>query len=517
MKYFALFSFLLISLSINAQSLTGVKVESGPGYDADRYNIVEMFEPTSEGYYILKSKFASYGYFTIDNLYIEHLDNDMNFISIKELELKEGKNSLTFEGSLQFGDNIHLITSFVNTAQKTKYIFSQTIDPQALTLSSPVKIAEVNQVAGDKTVTGLVRVRTSNDNSKAVIFACPPYSLDGDDKPSVTVLDNNMSVLWSKTLSIPFDMSNLPFEDAHVSNDGDVILYNTTYHGTRRSTMTSAVTKALKKSDKDQMVRVLTLTSSGEIQNSTQVKLANNFIFDMSVHFNENKDVVCAGYYCGNSEYEGRLGVYLINLKAGSLEQQFGEIHPFDSQTAGMMSAVQGSVTKEKEFRYIEPRAVFNKNDGSVFIISEREYVEGSSASSSSSSLYYWGNILVSKFKANGELEFTVTVPKTQFTQSPANWLSFESAMRNGVLYLFFNDREENANSTAGMAQKIGNPEKSLVCVFSVDSEGKVARTFITEKDNFINRNSLQMLDDGSVIISVVSGKRQMLNKVILP
>ncbi|MDP4828320.1 MAG: hypothetical protein NWR73_11570, partial [Flavobacteriales bacterium] len=131
---------------------------------------------------------------------------------------------------------------------------------------------------------------------------------------------------------------------------------------------------------------------------------------------------------------------------------------------------------------------------------------------------YYWGNILVSKFNALGELEFTVTVPKSQYTnQLPANWVSFESAMKNGVLYLFFSDTEENANSTAGMVQKISNPEKSLVSVFSVNSEGKVARTFITEKDNFINRNSLQMLDDGSVIISVVSGKRQMLNKVILP
>lgn len=93
------------------------------------------------------------GYWSIGNGYVQRLDDDMNLVDEKRLDLFYEGTYLELENIVRFQDEFYLFMSFINVKKKKRYLFYTLFDPIDLKPRGDVyKVAEV-KAGVDKNMT----------------------------------------------------------------------------------------------------------------------------------------------------------------------------------------------------------------------------------------------------------------------------------------------------------------------------------------------------------------------------
>ena len=438
------------------------------GYDATGIYAVKTI---SKGLYGLNSYIA-----------LEHYDNDMDQSKSVEIELKHNKKSLELEYVLQFHGGLYLFTSYKDQKQKQNFLYVQRINKKSLKPEGePREIASINYEGERKSNSGSFDYSLSSDSSKMLIFYNLPHNKKEKERFGFHVFDKNMSQIWNKEISLPYDEELFDVERYKVDNAGNVHLLGMIYTEKR---------KIKRKGEVNYKYQVLSYREKGSILTEYPIEIPDMYLTDMQIAVTPDQDIICAGFYSERGKKSIK-GSYFVKVdgKTKAIKQKNFKEFGADFITQHM-SERKAERTKKKiekgknvEMYEFDLDELVIREDGGVIMIGEQYYVHIMSSTSTgpngmvttrTTTYYNYNDIIVININPLGEIEWAQKIPKLQVTKEDGGFFSsYTMAVVHDKLFFVFNDNPKNLFPKAGKSYNFSPGRKeSTVVLVTLDMEG---------------------------------------------
>ena len=133
-----------------------------------------------------------------------------------------------------------------------------------------------------------------------------------------------------------------------------------------------------------------------------------------------------------------------------------------------------------------EIRKIFIDTNGELMLVSEQDYIESTTNTSTSSTgvtsthktyYYYTMNVLVTKFDTTGERKWCVHIPKSQRAGiAPGFYYSIGIFKGNENVYVIYNDNPLNGTTLLPKQSATLTAQKSQLALITIDANGKVTK-----------------------------------------
>jgi hypothetical protein len=160
----------------------------------------------------------------VKNNFIGKFDLDNNLIKKTEIELKQNKKDLVFEGALAIKDQLFVFSSFQNKKEKKHFLFVQHVDPNTVELVDNIRpVAELSYADFSKFDYATFWFQVSPDSSKVLLY----YSLKTKKREILrsgfNVYGSDLKLIWGREdASACFSEGIIGFYRIKVDNAGGV-------------------------------------------------------------------------------------------------------------------------------------------------------------------------------------------------------------------------------------------------------------------------------------------------------
>ena len=114
---------------------------------------------------------TSGGYWSIGGGYVQKLDDQLNLVDEKKLDLYYDGNFLRLEQVIRFQDEFYLFMSFINVKKKKKYLFYTVFNPYSLVPEGDIfKVAEVKAATEKRMSASNFSISVSNNENYVLII-----------------------------------------------------------------------------------------------------------------------------------------------------------------------------------------------------------------------------------------------------------------------------------------------------------------------------------------------------------
>lgn len=369
-----------------------------------------------------------------------------------------------FQKLIQAGDNYYYIFEAYNKKEKTFTVYSREVDlntcslkpsKKLLTSSRPVtKTGEMHAMAGfSMWGSGLFPkfdVITSFDKSKVLIrYRLKPESRRdavNKDELGFYVFDASMNKVWGKEVKMPHtekEMNNLAYT---VGKDN--VAYMLSYINEKKK------------------FELITVTESGVTNKILPVKDGLVFQkFDLREHANGN--ILAAGYYANGIDFKvnwtGSMstsmnvnGLYIFEIdKKGEVVNKKDYPFSLDFIQQNLSDRQAEKAEKREEdgkagIGDLVLREFKVQKDGSIIIVGEVNYTRNEMWMMGTDLVTHYGNIVMTKISADGELLWRKKLPKNQAALADrpddVGTLGLFYANGNDSHYVLFLDNAKNAD-----------------------------------------------------------------------
>ncbi len=111
------------------------------------------------------------GYWSIGGGYVQKLDDQLNLVDEKKLDLYYDGNFLRLEQVIRFQDEFYLFMSFINVKKKKKYLFYTVFNPYSLVPEGDIfKVAEVKAATEKRMSASNFSISVSNNENYVLII-----------------------------------------------------------------------------------------------------------------------------------------------------------------------------------------------------------------------------------------------------------------------------------------------------------------------------------------------------------
>ena len=300
----------------------------------------------------------------------------------------------------------------------------------------------------------------------------------------MTVLSDDLKVLWNKEIKLPFEDELFDLESYRVDNDGDVYLLGLIYNEKRKSKRRGAP---------NYKYQIFAYRDKGKTVKEYPVSLADKFITDMQIEVLNNKNLICAGFYSEKGTYSIR-GTYFLTVDAKTKEiktksfKDFGIDFITQNMTEGQAEKAKRKEEKGQQnemYEYDLDRLLVGK-DGSAILLGEQYYVKTQTQTHyvnghsqvTTSTHYYYNDIIAVKVDPSGKIEWNEKIAKRQHTVNDGGFYSsYTMAIVKGELCFIFNDDAKNVSyNGVGKVANFRGGKESLVMLVQLDNKGKQTR-----------------------------------------
>ena len=476
----------LISMSALAQP-SQLNVKWGKEFTAPRNSTVaDIIGYDPSGFYVLKAN--SGGLFSSSALLLDRFDNNLNPAKSIELELTEEGKKAYLEDIVHLSGKLLMFTSFPNQRTKQNTLFVQPVNKQTLIPDNTKKkkLAEINYEGNSRRNSGSFSFRMSQDSSKVLIFYSLPYDYRDPEKFGFLVMDKDLNVTWQKDITLPYRDDLFDVESVKVDNYGNVYILGLLFKDVRR---------AKRKGEANYQYKVLAYTDNGANETEYAVSLPNKFLTDMQIGIRSNKDIVCAGFYSDNGTLSIR-GTFFLTVDAKTKEIKTENYKEFDiGFITQNMTERQAEKAKRREERGQEQELfeydldkLIVRSDGGALLIGEQYFVKtvtytsyiNGRPSTRTVTYYYYNDIIVVNINPNGDIAWTVKVPKRQSSVNDGGFYSsYAMATNKDKIYFVFNDNPDNLDYS-GVGRVSETPTRNqVVTVVSVNTKGEMKRQLL--------------------------------------
>lgn len=438
---------------------------------------------------------------------LEHYDQKMNKTKSSELILEYQKKEMEFKFIKHIGDKLCMFSSFVNTKQKKRFLFVQSINKKSLQFNKDLKkIAEIDISERDKeniidgilfgfdrysSNIGTFRYETSRDDSKFMIYYQLPHKKGLDKKVGFHIFDNQLNQIWEKEVTYHYDEQLFLLTDIKLSNEGNVYLVGREYKEKQKG----------RKQKANYNYRILNYLNGGGNLKEYTIQVKEKFLINMQVAIDNNQDIICSGFYSETGRPDDA-GTYFLKVDEKSKEiklKKFKKFEPgFAYQRKSKRKEKQAADEINSEFYWYDFHDIILKDDGGAVLIGEQSFVREKTyyeGAKISTTIYYnYNNIIAVNIAPDGDILWVEKIPKRQ--KSSDDWGLFASyalSAINDKLFLVFNDHKDNLKYNGkGLRENYTGRgiKNTTVILVELDSSGKQSRTplFSVKDVPFISR-----------------------------
>jgi len=459
-------------------------------------NLRDIFAKDATGFYTLNVLSKKFGKSEISvNRYTYNLAEK----SGEPFDLTYGKKDRSFESLIDFAGEFRLFSSFTNTKDKNAYLFVETIDKKTLKSKKDVnKVTEVDfDVKRGKRQLGSSTFQffTSRDSSNLLIFSNLPTEKKANELIGCTVLNNEMKVLWNNIIEIPYPDHLFSIKDYSISSKGDLYVLGKLYEEKGSD---------IKRKQINFKYQIIGYKNFGKEKVIYDVELSDKFITDMKITINNDDDIICAGFFSNELEYNVD-GTYFLKIDGSSKKIMSSNTKEFDkgfllenlSEKQEKKANKKLDKGKDVDVRDFDIRNLIVRKDGGVVMIGEQYRMvvvttttRGANGQTTTTTTYhyYYDEVLVVNISPEGSIDWYARIPKHQHTiNDNGKYSSFALMVQEDKLNFFYNDHPDNISlddSKGRFAVWSKRPKNTVVMYTTIDNTGKMVRTpMINAKD----------------------------------
>lgn len=383
--------------------------------------------------------------------------------TMKELSRKEYTDFPPYnkiQNILKVGDKLFYVFSSFDKKERKETIYSREINMGDGTFAAPKLLFSTTAEAtvssyrepAAMTMTGLgapvrFEVLSSFDNSKMMIrYRLKPTEKKDDlsyDILGFYVFNASLEKLWGGEVKMPYtekEMNNIAYG---VTKDGNA--YMLAYINASKT------------------FELLNITSDLKIK-PNKINLDGTFFFqELKLKETADGNLICIGFYANGVDFKmnwGGSGALSLNTngilsftidKTGKVISKYDLAFPIE-----LINQYESKRAKEKnDKREGEGKAGINDlklidvvygTDGSTIIIGEQQYVRNEMYGTSMRNIWYYADMVATKFDSKGTVLWMKKLPKTQIGLQGKGGLSVRYIKGQGASYLLYLDNVKNAN-----------------------------------------------------------------------
>lgn len=471
---FLLVLLILFKLTIALGQDINLKVKWGEEFKTPRSTLDDVVGYDATGFYAVHDRFRAFG--KVDRS-LQHFDVNMNPGTIVDLEIESGKRQGKINNILHHKGKLMFFYTFEDTKTKKNTLYLDEIDKSTLLPKKQEKvIGQIDFTGKGKRNRGSFQYRVSRDSSKILVLYALPYDEDSPEKFGFTVLDQQLNLIWSKDITMPYRDELYDFESFRVDNQGNAYVLGLVYKEKR---------KDKRKGQPNYSYEILACRDKGNVIKQYPVSLDDRFLTDMQIEILDTQNIICAGFYSEKGKMSIR-GSYFLRVDASSAEIVHKSFKEFDidfiTQNMGNREARKAKRQEEPELFQFDLDKLLIGKDGSAILVGEQYFVEtvtttmrmaGGGMTTQTNYHYYYNDIILVKFSPSGDILWTQKIPKTQHTANDGGFYSsYCLVLAKGRIGFVFNDNPKNLEAEKNEKASNYRPRKSVVVFVSVDQSG---------------------------------------------
>jgi len=409
----------------------------------------------------------------------------MKEVSRKEYEDFPPYNKL--QKILKVGDKLFYVFSSFNKKAKQEDIYSREINMGSGTFESPkllfstskeVTVSSYGEVAGISMFGGLgnpirFEVHKSFDNSKLLVR----YRLKPEEKNDAKNYDvlgfyvfnsSNMEKQWGGEVKMPYtekQMNNIAYGVSKNGNASMLAFINET-----------------------KQFELLNITPDLKVKPNKIDINANLFFQDLTLKEDADGNMTCIGYYANGMDVKvnwtgsATLSFNANGILSFKMDQNGKVLEKYDFEfPITLINQYESKRAKAKnDKREGEGKAGINdlkiidisiNADGSTTVVGEQQYIRKELVGTSMQMVYYYGDMVATKFDKTGKLTWMKKLPKTQTGTQGKGGMGVRYIKGEASSYLLFLDNIKNANLTADeVPEKHSDGRGGYLTAYKIDN-----------------------------------------------
>jgi len=400
------------------------------------------------------------------NPFIGKYDLDNKLIKKTEIELKQNKKELQFEGALKLKDQLFVFSSFQNKKDKKHFLFVQNFDPNTVELVDNIKpVAELNYSEFSKFDYASFWFNVSPDSSKILIY----YSLQTKKSELLSsgfkVYGSNIKPIWGKEdATARFSEGIFEFYKVKVDNEGGVYLAGK--HFTDKSNYYDAAhfnSRGFFSQDTyftdmpNYTFELFKYTQQAPDPLNYSMAIPGKFIRSMNFSTSDKNIITCFGVYAapGKISVEGCFSFDLA-MDSKQTSQLVTSDFSKDLLSSGLdeneLRRFRRSIDNKQEwdpYDYLLSE-LGTKQNGERYYIAEQfisgykkvTQMQGQMRVVTYENIYLYNDLFLVSLKSDNQIRRTDKITKRQYWLSTNQFNSYASVEKNNNLYFLYNTFE---------------------------------------------------------------------------
>lgn len=421
---------------------------------------------------------------------------------------------------LKIKNEFYLIYYSFDTKTKNAKMFAYPFDKKTLSFVGPAKkMIDTYQVDDES----YYKYDYSNDSTKTLTtFRCRRKERKNSinkDVISFNLCDSKMDLIYAHDIEMPYtesDMTNLDYE---IDSQGNIyVLISVKINNSVDGIITTD-----KENEDAVRFELLRINQTTHTLEATKLYLDNKYISSPILSEDLNRNLVVAGYYSDNKKGTSINGAFLFKVsydKDGKIKNIIKSYSDFPKDVIVAEASEREKRKMEKkeskgelEINNLKFNKVIFKQDGSMLIIGEEEYVTESSYSMNgktyTSKTYYYEDIFLLKTDSSGKTLWCTKIDKDQ-SGDKKSFLSFYNYSLNDNDNFIFRDSYIERELVDELPEKKLKNKGTYLANVKVDSNGKLTKSllYIEEDDYDIRPRQFESVSENLIVYHVRSDRK---------
>lgn len=410
-----------------------------------------------------------------------------------EKTIETNQDALSFNDLLSIKGKLFLFSSRYNKDSRSTSYYCQPLNIQTLDPDgSPIDMGTFEAVK--RSNQSSVGYGFSKDSTKILMFGNNAYRKNENEMYYIKVLDDNMQVLWNKTISLPYKDKYVSVEDELVTNEGKVGVLIKHYD--------QEVTKEAIRKDGEKVpsykTKLLVYDKDNANPSEYVLEIGNKFVHTLQLADDNISNLLLFGLYKEkNNGYITGFFTVIFDKQTNTVTTR--NLNQFPQSLVEQIKIDKQGSDKEsdpglsKVFRLSD---VVERENGSkdfileysseVYVPSRSTYVNGVWQKTTPDYwLYNYGDIIDINLKTDGKFVIA-RIPKLQTSTDIRYFSNFKALSYKNKLLVFYNDDDDNIDRDI---EKKPDPlhkfNKSVFVMGVIGENGEVSREILfRNKDN---------------------------------
>jgi hypothetical protein len=449
---------------------------------------------------------------------LEHYDRNLKKTKSEKLDLHFKDKKMDFEGFIDLNDKIYVFSSFINQAQKKKYVFTQELNKNTLVPQNNLKkVADFQYEKSRIKHSVSFNHEISDDKSKVLAYFDLPQEKRENEKYGLFVYDSDFNMLWEKDVVLPYSSKLFEISEFKIDNNGNVFVLGKLYE------------KSI--NDGNYMFVIISYTENGTLEKKYPLNLSNVFLTDIQITITDNLEIICAGFYSQNTSRSAKGSFYLrFDPTTNSVKSQSFKEFDFDfitqdlSERDSKRKTKQADKGKNVEMNNMYLDDIIMRDDGGAIVIGESFRTHTTKYASTNGQIQYttqyiYGNIVIVNINPDGSIAWSQKIPKKQTSINDNGILSsYIKKVDDDKIYFIFNDNSKNLhNNQDNKVYSFTGTKKNMTALVQVDFDGTVSkREFLFDfktENVYIQPLTSVNINDSEIICYALGRKKEKFIK----